>query len=137
MCGMNRARRIRLAVAGVLMLIGGLGFGISIISGTVYFVVYGVAYGPPGFETYGTGPLGKLGTLTTAFAIGFAVVCVAQVVCGILLILGRRIAFVPALVLVPLSVLFCIGFDLPFAYPGALATAVLLLWPSRADAPAD
>ena len=131
MCAMNRARRIRLIVAGVLILIGGLGFGISIISGTWYFLQYGKAWGAPGYETYGTGPFGQLGVLTTVLSVLFAVVCLAEVLCGILLILGRRAGWVLGLVLVPLGLIFTIGFDLPFAYPATLATAVLLLWPSR------
>jgi hypothetical protein len=128
---MTRAHRIRWIVAGVLMLIGGLGFGISIISGTVYFLLNGRAFGAPGFETYGTGAFGQFGVGTTILSIAFAVVCIVQVVAAVLLILGRRAGWILALVLVPLGLIFTIGFDLPFAYPGTAVTLVLLLWPSR------
>jgi hypothetical protein len=132
MCGMTRARRIRWICAGVLMLVGGVGFGISIISGTWYFLQNGRAWGAPGYETYGTGPLGQFGVWTTVLSIAFAVVCIVQVVSAVLLILGRRAGWVLALVLVPLFLIFTIGFDLPFSYPGSAIALVLLLWPSGA-----
>jgi hypothetical protein len=131
MSGLTRGQRIRWIIAGVLMLIGGVGFGISIISGTVFYLMNGRAFGAPGFETYGTGPFGQFGVWTTVLSIAFGIVCIAQVVAAVLLILGRRSGWILALVLVPLGLIFTIGFDLPFAYPGVAVTLLLVLWPSR------
>lgn len=77
-----------------------------------------------GFPTCGGGPFERWGWPTgVGLLLGFVAVCVAEVVVGLLL-WGDAAA---ALALLPVELVFWIGFALPFAPPLGLARTVLVI----------
>jgi hypothetical protein len=128
----TRGRLLRLRIAGVLSLILGLGFGIPAAYGAWYFAQHDAVWQFLGFPTNGDGPFVQWGIPNgVPVMVAFAVVCAADVVCGALLLSGRRAGAVLAVVLLPIGLVFWIGFLLPYAFPLGIARAVLVLWPSR------
>ncbi|MGO4595672.1 hypothetical protein AB4Z18_17805 [Leifsonia sp. 2TAF2] len=132
-------RRIRLRVAGVLSLILGLGFGIPAAVGAWYFGTHGQVWQFLGNPTNGDGPFVEWGVPNSvALMVAFAVVCAADVLCGALLLASSRVGVVLSVVLLPVELVFWIGFLLPFAFPLGVARVVLVLWPSSSpDSPQD
>jgi hypothetical protein len=127
-----RHRLVRLRVAGALSLFLGLGFGIPDVYGAWYFATHHQVWQFLGNPTNGDGPFVQLGIPNgVPVLIAFAVVCAADVVCGALLLAGRRSGRVLAVALLPVGLVFWIGFLLPFAFPLGIARSVLVLWPSR------
>lgn len=103
--------------AGVFALLLGLGFGIPGIVGTRYFARHHEIWRFLGFPTYGEGPFERLGIPTTVpLLAGFVLVCAAEVVLGVLLLIGWSPALRLSLVLLPLELAYWIGFALPFAF---------------------
>lgn len=130
----TRGRRIRLRVAGVLGLIVGLGFGIPDAYGAWYFGTYHQVWQFLGNPTNGDGPFVEWGIPNSVpLLVAFAVVCAAGAACGALLLAGRRAGVVLAVALLPIELVFWIGFLLPFAFPLGIARVVLVLWPSRTE----
>ena len=128
----TRARLIRLRIAGALSVLLGLGFGIPDIYGAWYFAQHHVVWQFLGNPTNGDGLFVQWGIPNSvAVMIAFAVVCAGAVVCGVLLLAARRSGVVLAIVLLPIELVFWIGFLLPFAFPLGIARTVLVLWPSR------
>jgi hypothetical protein len=128
-------RRIRLRVAGVASLILGLGFGIPAGFGAWYFGIHGQVWQFLGNPTNGDGLFVQWGVPNSVpLMAAFAAVCAADVVCGALLLATKRVGVVLAVVLLPIELVFWIGFLLPFAFPLGLARVVLVLWPSSTDA---
>ncbi len=101
--------------AGVCSLLLGLGFGLPGAYGAWYFARQGEVWTFLGFPTYGDGPFERWGFPTSvALLLGFAAVCAAEVVVGVLLWRDASIAPWLALGLLPVELVFWIGFALPF-----------------------
>lgn len=92
-----------------------LGFGPLAVYGAVYFARHGEVWHFAGFPAYGDGPFESIGVPTSVdLLVGFAAVCAAEVVVGVLLWRQRRIGLWLSLALLPLEVAYWIGFALPF-----------------------
>jgi hypothetical protein len=119
--------------AAVLSLSLGLGFGIPGAYGTWYFADRGEVWTFIGFPTYGEGPFESIGIETsTTLLIVFSLLCLAELLAGLLLWRRRRPGAILALALLPIELAFWIGFALPFGLVLGLArTALILLgWPA-------
>ena len=114
--------------AAVLAIASGVLFGLPCAYGIWYFVDRGEMWTFLGFPTYGDGPFEDVGLPTSVPLLGlFLVVCLAEVVIGVLLWRGRRSGVVAGLALLPLEFAFWIGFLLPFGYLFGAARAVALV----------
>ncbi|MBN9141145.1 MAG: hypothetical protein J0H23_10000 [Micrococcales bacterium] len=112
------------AAAGTLALLAGLGFGIPAVVGAVHMARYHGIWTLWGFPSYGRGAFEQvLGIRSSVpLIIGFAVVCLALCVTGVLVVIGRRQARrALAVVLVP-ALVYCLGFTLP---SGIVAVALI------------
>ena len=106
----------------------GLGFGLPATVGAWHYARTGEIWTFLGFPTYGGGPFEHFGLPTTVPLLGgFAVVCVAEVVVGALLLLDVPRAATFSYLLLPLEFAFWIGFALPFGPPLGIARTVLLV----------
>ena len=118
--------------AAVCSLVLGLGFGLPGAYGTWFYARQGEVWTLLGFPTYGDGPFERWGFPTSiALLLGFVAVCIAEVVVGVLLWRDATTALWLALALLPLELMFWIGFALPFGpllglARTALAVAVLV-----------
>jgi hypothetical protein len=86
-----------------------------------------------GYPTYGEGVFEDLGVTTSVpLLVAFVVVCAAECVAGWLLWSGRRIGAILALALLPLELVFWIGFALPFGpiVAGARTVLIFMSWTS-------
>jgi hypothetical protein len=114
--------------AGVCSLVLGLGFGLPGVYGAWYYARQGEVWTFLGFPTYGDGPFERWGFPTNvALLLGFVAVCAAEVVVGVLLWGGSTIAPWLALALLPVELLFWIGFALPFGPLLGLARTALVV----------
>ncbi len=116
--------------AGSISIFLGLGFGLPGLFGVIHFARTSEVWTFMGFPTYGDGPFERMGIHTSVgLLVGFVVVCVAEVVVGVLLL--ADVSFAPALsyALLPFEFAFWIGFALPFGPPLGIARTVLLLTP--------
>jgi hypothetical protein len=87
-----------------------------------------------GFPTYGHGPFEQIGIPTTVpLLVAFLLVAVAEAVAGVLLWNGRRAGSVLANVLLPIELVFWIGFALPFGPIIGLARTILIIIATRRD----
>lgn len=120
--------RLRAVAAGSSLVLG-LGFGIPCLVGMLHLARTGNVWTFLGFPTYGGGPFERWGLPTTpALMAGFLVVCVAEVIAGILIWLDAENAAALSLVLLPFELAFWIGFALPFGLVlGAVRTVFVLL----------
>ena len=106
----------------------GLGFGLPAVAGAIHFARTGEVWTFLGFPTYGGGPFERIGLLTSVpLLLVFALVCLAEVVVGAMLLLDVPRAAAFAYLLVPIELVFWIGFALPFGPPLGIARTVLLL----------
>lgn len=81
-----------------------------------------------GFPSYGNGPFEKIGIYTTVpLLIGFLLVCSLECICGWGLWNGEKGSAVLSLVIIPVELLFFIGFALPFGPPLIVIRTILLL----------
>lgn len=114
--------------AAICSIVLGLGFGIPAIAGTVHFARTGGVWMLVGFPTYGGGPFEQIGLPTSIpLLIGFALVCLAEVAVGVMLLLGVPHASTASYLLLPFEFAFWIGFALPFGPPLGVARTILLL----------
>jgi hypothetical protein len=114
--------------AGVLSILAGLGFGLPGVFGLRHFRATGEVWTFMGFPTYGGGPFESAGFKTsTGLLAAFVVVCLAEVVVGALLIAGVAGAPVLAYALLPVEMVFWIGFALPFGPVLGIVRTILLL----------
>jgi hypothetical protein len=114
--------------AAICSILLGLGFGIPAIAGTVHFARTGEVWMLLGFPTYGGGPFERIGMSTSVpLLIGFAIVCLAEVAAGMMLLLDLPHAATISYLLLPVELVFWIGFALPFGPPLGIARTVLLL----------
>lgn len=109
--------------AGVVSLLTGLGFGIPCAFAIAHFARTGEVWTFLGFPTYGDGPFERVGLATTTpLLLGFLLVCLSEIVVGVMLVRDVPAASVLSLALVPVEIVFWIGFALP---------AGLILGPTR------
>ena len=118
------------AAAGMSCLLG-LGFGIPGVIGAAHLQRTGGIWKLMGYPTYGPGEFAEWGVPTTVpLILGFAGVCAAEVAVGTLLWRRRKreLGRILALVLLPIELVFWIGFRLPFGPPlGAARTALVII----------
>jgi hypothetical protein len=120
-------------VAAGLAWVTGLGFGPLGVYGTAYFARHGDVWYFMGFPTYGDGPFQAIGVPTTVpLLAGFATVCTAEMVLGILLWRRRRAALWLSHALLPVEVAYWLGFALPFGPLFGAARTIAVLAASRA-----
>ena len=121
-------------VAGVLSLLLGLGFGLPCVAGIYHFARTGEVWTFMGFPTYGNGPSERLGLPTSVpLLLVFLAVCIAEAVVGVMLWAGAPVATTLAYVLLPVEIVFWIGFALPFGPVLGLARTTLLLLAAPLD----
>ena len=114
--------------AGVLAILVGLGFGVPGVIGARHFAREHEVWQFLGFPTYGGGPFERWGLPTSLpLLLGFVAVCAAEVAVGVLL--WRDTAAAPrlALALLPVELVFWIGFALPFGPLLGLARTALVV----------
>jgi hypothetical protein len=116
-------------VAGVLALLLGLGFGLPGIYGTWYFAEHGQVWTFLDLPTYGDGPFEEIGIDTSVLLLlAFLLVCVAEIVLGWWLWSGHSGNRAFAALLLPVELVFWIGFALPFGpVVGVVRTALVLV----------
>ena len=118
---MNRA-------AAVCSLVLGLGFGLPGVYGALYYARHGEVWTFLGFPTYAGGPFERWGLPTSVeLLLGFVAVCSAEVVVGALLWSDATIAPWLAVALLPVELVFWIGFALPFGPLLGLARTLLVV----------
>ena len=114
--------------AGVCSFLLGFGFGIPGAYGAWYYARQGEVWTFLGFPTYGHGPFVSWGLPTSvALLLGFVAVCAAEVVVGVMLWRDSTTAPWLALALLPVELVFWIGFALPFGPLLGLARTALVV----------
>ena len=117
-----------LRAAGAASWILGLGFGLPGVIGMVRFARDGEIWTFMGFPTYGNGPFEHVGVSTSVpLLAAFVAVCTDEIVTGTMLWTGASGAVTATWVLVPLELLFWIGFALPFGPVLAIVRTALIL----------
>ena len=114
--------------AAVCSIVLGLGFGLPAVFGAWYYAQHTEVWTFLGFPTYGDGPFERWGLPTSVpLLLGFVAVCAAELVVGIWL--WRDGPFAPwlALALLPIELVFWIGFALPFGPVLGLVRTVLVI----------
>src|SRR5689334_4009843 len=117
-----------LKIASVAAWLQGLGFGLPCIYG-IWHLWKGKGIAQfMGFPTYGNGPFEKIGVhSTTGLLISFLVVCILECVTAQLIWNGEKGGAVLSLVIIPVELLFYIGFALPFGPPVMILRIVLVI----------
>lgn len=114
--------------AAVCSLVLGLGFGLPGAYGAWYYARHGEVWTFLGFPTYGDGPFERWRLATSVgLLLGFVAVCGAEVVVGALLWRDDTIAPWMALALLPVELVFWIGFAQPFGPLLGLARTALVV----------
>jgi len=118
-----------LKVAGALSWLLGLGFGLPCVYGTWYFARHGQVWTLMGFPAYGKALFERHGIETSVpLLLAFLVVCVAEVVIGVLLWQESTVGGWLALALLPFELVFWVGFALPYGFVlGAARTALVVV----------
>jgi hypothetical protein len=117
-----------LTAAAICSLLLGLGFGVPGVIGTLHFARTGEVWTFMGFPTYGGGPFEAIGLATSVpLLVAYLLVCLAEVVLGVMLLMNAPHAATVAYALLPFELAFWIGFALPVGPPLGLARTVLLL----------
>ena len=121
--GTRRARR----GAAVVSLVLGIGFGAPCAVGLVHLARTGEVWQFLGFPTYGGGPFERVGIATTIPLMAiFLLVCLAETVLASLLWAGHPVAGRMSHALLPVELVFWIGFALPVGPPLGLARRPVL-----------
>jgi hypothetical protein len=119
---------IGLRVAAILLWLNGIGFGVFCIP-----AIRSLSMGRDipmvmGFPAYGRGPFERIGIPTTVpLLAGFLLVCILEVVAGLLLWGGSKVGAIIALALLPAGAIFWWGFALPFGPIFAVISTVLIV----------
>lgn len=115
-------------IAAVLSWLAGLGFGLPCVYAIGYFARHGEVWTFLGFPTYGDGPFTRIGIETSVpLLVGFLLVCVAELVVGVLLWQDLTVGAWAALALLPVELVFWAGFALPYGFVLGLARTVLVV----------
>lgn len=113
--------------SGCLSIFLGLAFGIPCLFAIRHYASTGDVWTFLGFPTYGGGPFERVGlTTSSALLVAFLLVCVAEVIAGVLVLADTPHAPVVAYILLPIALVFWIGFALPVGPPLGIVSAVLL-----------
>jgi hypothetical protein len=123
-------------VAALLAWVLGFGFGLPCIYAIRYFAEHGRVWTLFGYPTCGEGLFERIGVNTSVpLLVSFLLVCVAEVVVGWMLWLNRHAGRVLALVMLPIELVFWVGFLLPFGpLLGVVRTGFVLLdWSQRQE----
>jgi hypothetical protein len=95
--------------------LAGLGFGIPAVVGAVYFARHHEVWLLAGLPTNGDGPFVDWGIPnSTGIQLAFVAVCIAEAALGVFLWRGR--GRILSAVLLPVELVFWIGFALPFGF---------------------
>jgi hypothetical protein len=114
--------------AAVAALLPGLGFGLPGVFAVGYFAKHDKVWTFLGFPTYGDGLFERIGIRTTLpLLIAFCLVCAAEVAIGVPLWRYRRLGEVLSLWLLPVELVFWLGFVLPFGVVMGLVRFILVL----------
>ncbi len=117
-----------LKIAALCSVVLGLGFGLPGIFGVVHLARTGEVWTFMGFPTYGDGPFERIGVRSTVpLVAAFVLVCLAEIVVGVLLWTDAPHARAYSYALLPVETAFWIGFALPFGPPLGIARTVLVL----------
>ncbi len=121
--------------AGVLALVLGLGFGLPAVYATWYFVRHGEVWTLVDFTTYGGGLFEKIGLDTSVpLLLAFLLVCAAELVLGWWLWTGHPGNRAFAALLLPVELVFWVGFALPIGpVVGVVRTALVLIGGSAGE----
>ena len=118
--------------AGCLSIFLGLGFGLPCLFGIRHLSSTGEVWTFMGFPTYGGGTFESAGVTTTVpLLVAFLVVCIAEVIVGGLVIAGTTYSSLLSYTLLPIGMVFWIGFALPVGPVLGIASAVLLFASNR------
>ena len=115
-------------IASLCLWFSGLGFGLPCIY-AIWSMVNGrgIAY-VMGFPTYGHGPFEKMGIhSTTPLLTGFLLVCALECIAGWGLWDGDKGSAILSMAIIPVELVFFIGFALPFG-PPFIVLRIILLW---------
>lgn len=126
---------VHLRVAAILLWVNGIGFGVFCIPAIRNLLMGRDIPVVMGFPAYGKGPFERVGIPTTVpLLAGFLLVCILEVVAGLLIWGGSKVGAILALVLLPAGALFWWGFALPFGPIFAIISTVLIVlgWKSLA-----
>lgn len=117
-----------LRLAGALLLISGVGFGVFCIPAIRNLLTGRDIPTVVGLPAYGRGPFERVGIRTTVpLLAGFLLVNILEIVAGLLVWRGSRAGAILALALLPAGALYWWGFALPFGPVFALVRTVLIL----------
>ena len=112
------------AAASVLL---GLGFGIPCLLGASHLARTGEVWMLLGFPTYGGGPFERVGLPTTVPLLGaYLAVCIAELVAAVLILTRSPAAPAVSWALLPVELVFWVGFALPLGPPLGIARVGLL-----------
>jgi hypothetical protein len=119
---------VQLRVAAMFLVVNGLGFGVfcipairNLLQGRDIPIVMG-------FPAYGRGPFERAGIPTTVPLLsGFLLVCILEIVAGVLLWGGARTGAYLALAVLPAGAVYWWGFALPFGPVFAVISTVLIV----------
>jgi hypothetical protein len=117
-----------LKIASLCLWFSGLGFGLPCLYG-IWTMINGkgIAY-VMGYPTYGNGPFEKIGVhTTTPLLFGFLLVCALECVAGWGLWSGDKGSAILSIAIIPVELIFLIGFALPFGPPFLLIRMILLV----------
>jgi hypothetical protein len=114
--------------AAILFVFTGLGFGVpcvmgirSLLAGRGILMLFG-------FPTYGGGLFERYGIKTTApLLFAFLVVCALEIVAGVLVWQERLAGAILGIALLPIGLVFWLGFSLPIPPPIAIVRTILVL----------
>ena len=114
--------------SALLAWILGLGFGLPCVYAIRYLSEHGRVWTLFGYPTYGEGLFERVGIKTSVpLLVSFLLVCIAELAIGWMLWLNRRSGRMLALALLPVELVFWVGFLLPFGpLLGVMRTALVL-----------
>jgi hypothetical protein len=121
------AIRMMIKIAAICLWMGGLGFGLPCL-----YAMWSLMEGKGiarlmGYPTYGEGPFEKIGVHTTIpLLLGFFLVCGLECVAGWGVWNANKGSAVLSFAIIPVELLFYIGFALPFGPPFLILRVILL-----------
>jgi hypothetical protein len=125
----SRGQPVTTRTAGAIAVLLGLGFGLPGIYATWFFIDRGEVWTFLGFSTYGDGAFEDIGLETSVpLLLAFLLVCAAELALGWWLWTGRPGNRAFAALLLPVELVFWVGFALPLGpILGVVRTALVLV----------